>query len=355
MKKLVISAVALSLAGTTAAANGDDWATLDQEVDALASSLNLEGENGPSIGGYIIVDYSSSGDITVGDGDLGGFSVPNARIHATGKQGVFSYKVQADFQSSTLLKDGYVKFNLGGEGSSAVNGQLGQFKAPVARNGLLSASNLFFRNRTASGEVWASRQAGAMFSGAFDIIDWALAIQNGTDGAADDYLISARLSANVFGEGLGSVEGAAGADDSPSGAIGLAFYDDGAVDDGSGFLADFNVAASTYSFGVEFHSIGEGAAGVSNFGKSSTFGPNGLESDTSPISIQGTYMFSPDTAEVGIRFQDLDNTAGGEVIEFGVNRYWAGHKAKAGIFYEDYTDDADGDVTVLGIRTVAGF
>ena len=63
MKKLVFSACALTLTGSTAVANDGDWTQLDKDVQALSASLqDIEG-TGLVIGGRIRAAYENSGDV----------------------------------------------------------------------------------------------------------------------------------------------------------------------------------------------------------------------------------------------------------------------------------------------------
>jgi hypothetical protein len=345
MKKLVCSAIALSLASVSgfATESEDVWGDLDSSFEQLtASPLDTKG---PNISGYIMTDYTF-GDgvysqvIDDGDGgtelaDTGGFNLPNARLAVKGERGDYSYKLQYNFAGSGSIKDIYVRFPIGG----SVQGQLGNFKSDVLRSGLLSSANLFFQNRTANGSAWASRDLGFRAFGQFDRINWSVAIQNGGDGVADEYLTSARATLDFLDGGVGKVEGSHGEDSSPSGTVGVAFFEDGSVDDGDGFAADVHIATNVYSFGAEMVSLGDAGTGVGSYGSKSAF----LESDSSPVSLQGTYMLSPDAWEVGIRLQDHDNEIDSSTMEVALNRYLDGHKLKWTIFIESYDSDADGD------------
>ena len=128
MKKLVFSACALTLTCGTAVANNSDWDQLDNDVQALSANLqDMEG-GGMTIGGRIRAAYASSGDITVGTNDLGGFQLYNARLfsaHGTTAAGV-GYRLENDFATGNLL-DAYIDVRPARPSTSA----LGQFRAYV--------------------------------------------------------------------------------------------------------------------------------------------------------------------------------------------------------------------------------
>lgn len=164
MKKLVCSAIALSLTSATGLASDDGWSSLDEQVEALTSSLSSTQGGGPEISGRIRVLYQNSSDIEVPDGtggtnDLGGFFIEDARVKLTGSRGDYSYTVQTDLADNgggSNLLDAFTDFPVGG----SVNARVGQFKSGVLRSGLVSSGKLFFVDRTANGGAWSTRRQG---------------------------------------------------------------------------------------------------------------------------------------------------------------------------------------------------
>ena len=78
MNKFVLGALAVTTASTLGfAKNGEDWMTLDREIESLASGM-AQGGSGFTVDGWVKSSYADSGDVTVGGNDLGGFS---ARQH----------------------------------------------------------------------------------------------------------------------------------------------------------------------------------------------------------------------------------------------------------------------------------
>ena len=65
MNKLVFGALALTLTSTAGFASDNEWLSLDQEIDALASSLTVQG--GAGISGWIGAGYLQNSDTDTGD------------------------------------------------------------------------------------------------------------------------------------------------------------------------------------------------------------------------------------------------------------------------------------------------
>jgi hypothetical protein len=366
MKKLVYSALALSLTAVPGMASENDWSQLDQEVAALTSSLQA-GE-GPHLGGWIRARWDISGDVevTIPEFDppftpttqeLNGATVPDVRVVLDGQTGAYGYLVQYDFITSTLL-DAAIDFPIGG----AVRGTVGQFKPPVVRSALVSYKDTFFMDKTLNGFAWTTRDQGAMIAGDFDALGWWVTIMNGADGALEDLFISGRVDFDLMGEGVGNVEGAYGGQDSPAVTAGLSGFNDGFADDGSGFGFDVYATTNIYSFGGELVSYDDSGyasifAGTGASPTGNLLTPTVGLGDSAPWSISGTYMLTPDTWEVGARFQDFDNTNDERAIEIAVSHYIQGHDLKWQFQYTNFSTDSavidDADIISAGI--VLGF
>lgn len=348
MMKLVYGAAALTLVGT-AFASDTDWSAFDQDVEALATSLAGD-STGPNVGGYLQTFYANTSDT---DPDTSDFGIGRARIAITGGREAYTYKVMFDLaadtsaEGSTLIKDAYVNIPV-----STVSARFGRFKPAVSRNGLTSASQLFFGTRSPIGQSFNGRQDGVGLYGDFDQLAWALSITDGADGAADEYLIALRISMDLMGEGVGNVEGAYNAGDEIGASASLATFDDGGVDDADGTVFEVHAVSSVYSFGLEYGDIGDaGAAGATS--------ASVLASDSSPLTLSTTYMVVPDAWEVGLRYSDLDDNDAGDsttILDVGVNHYLDGHNLKWGFGYTSIDADGDdADVDVLSILLTMQF
>jgi hypothetical protein len=317
MKKLVYSALALSVTSAGALASDTDWSTLDQEIEALTASTSLD-NHGPHIGGRIRTWYESSENDT--GGDNGDFDVVDARVHAAGSHGDYAYKVQVDFAGEPNLLDAYVDFAIGGQ----VNARMGQFKAGVSRSALISSGNLFFTDRNNAGSSWANRTEGLMLSGDFDQLGWSLGFMDGDDAAGDEYLMTAKVDFDVMGDGAGDVEGAYGGSESPSLTIGIGMWDDGG-NDADGTIIEVHGGTNVWSIGIDMQDDGA--------------------TDSSPTSIMGTYMLQPDTWELGVRLEDEDNASDESTMTIGVNNYLDGHGLKWGFEMASTSSDDEDDET----------
>ena len=356
MKKLIFSALALSATSTGALAS-DDWSTLDQEIDALSSSAAFD-STGPKVSGRIRTLYSNSGDIDHDADpatDLADFDVVDARVKITGQRGGYGYVFQFDggsggFGAGTegngfTTLDAYVDFSLGGD----VMGRFGQFKPGISRSGLISSGKLFFIDRNGAGNAWSGRAEGFMFHGEFEQLGWSITIQDGLDGAADEYLIGGRVEFDLMGDGKDMVEGAYGGSEDPAASVAVSFWDDGGVADFDGTLLEFHAGTNVYSFGLDVMSTGDAYVAADGLG-------NVIAPDSTPISLFGTYMLQPETWEVGIRFQDFDNgnVLDGSKIDIGVTNYLDGHDLKWTFQYTTMDIGAD-SFDVLGIQLQVGF
>ena len=313
MKKLVISAFALAVASSAQASETSDWSAYDsayaKDAEALASTLTSQDVTGPNIGGYLQTLYNNDSD-----NNISGFSVPRARLMINGSRGGYGYMVEYETAGNVLL-DAYVDIPV-----NQVKVRAGMFRPSVSRNSQTVAQNLFFIGRSQIGMNWAGRDTGAQVSGEFDALDWALSITNGADGQVDDYLIALRLAFDFMGEGIGNVEGAYGGPDEIAGTAAVAYADDAALTDGEFLLVEAHLVSNVYSFGVEIATTGD--ASVSGTRTSA------LGADSSPFTIYGTYMLTPDQWELGLRFQTLDDAADTNLIEIGVSHYLDGHNLK---------------------------
>lgn len=357
MKKLVFSALALSATSATGLASESDWSSLDQQIEALTTSLAVQGNGGPSISGRIRTYYVNSGDVVGGldsdgeENDLGAFAVADARMALTGSTGDYDYKLQVDFADEPELLDGYVTFPIGGQ----VKGRMGQFKANLSRSALVSSGKLVFIDRNVVGNLFSMRDAGFLLSGEFDALDWGITIQNGGDGGGDEYFIVGKVSFDVLGDGKDLVEGSYGGTDEPAGTVGVAFYDDGATEDGDGTLFEAAFGTNVYSFGLDFVDIGDGLY-TGNGSPFVALGAGALQADSTPFSIFGTYMLQPDAWEVALRYQDLDNDNDEDKIDISISNYIDGHNLKWQLQYATTSsDDEDNEVDSIWLGLQAGF
>lgn len=368
MKKLVISALAASLTSAAAIASESEWADLDRDVQALSASLSGLESSGISVDGRIRILYTMSGDRAgFGDAngngiadpgettnDLGAFSLPEARIKLSGSRGDVGYVVQIDVTRAPSVLDGYIDIPVG----ENLSVRAGAFKAIISRNALISSGKLFFADRSEIGSLFSGRDAGAALRGSFDTFHWAITVQNGSDMAGDEYLLALHGELDFLGDGAGMVEGAYGAGDDLAGTVGVSYWDDGQIDDGTGILFEGAVASSMYSANIWVAQIDGMSDGAGQAALPTSNGSTGfLVDDSTPFGIMGTFMVAPPTEtqggwEIGARFQDMDDVADTNILDLGVNYYGSGHDYKYFLHWQSIDSDnlaAEGDIIYLGV------
>jgi hypothetical protein len=342
MRKLVYSAVALTLVSVPGFANENEWSSLDQEINNLSTSLSAQNAAGPKIGGYIRTSFRYSDDQDAldidGDGAPGGedemgFKLDKVRVEISGDLSQdYSYKISFDLASGSAdLKDAYVSWKL----AESVKGTMGRFKKPFLRSAQGADKNLLFQERTALGAFFDVREEGLMFSGNFVTIEWWLAGQNGIDGKQDDFNFTSKLAANLMGAGASKVEGAYGAGEETNLTVGAAYGDEGELEDGAMIAVEAFLTSGPFYLGAEVVDFDKGTTGSFpskngddlHYGSDNSF-VSESPADTTPWDITASYMFT-DVYEAAIRYEDSDNdTAETTAWTLGVNRYIQGHDIK---------------------------
>jgi hypothetical protein len=356
MKKLVFSACALTLTCGTAVANNSDWDQLDNDVQALSANLqDMEG-GGPSFGGRIRAIYNNNSDA-----DIGGFNIDNARMFMTGTTAAgVGYRLENDFGTGNLL-DAYIDVSAG----DTIDIRMGQFRGYVLSESQIDSGNLFFVDRSVNAAMFAGRQQGLAVTGDMDAFNWAITIQDGSDDNADELFYALHAGMDFMGAGTSMVEGAYGAGDDMTASAGISYFDDGAVDDASGFAIEAGAQSSQFSISANFVSYGDGGAG-SNFDTNEAHvlglgAGTGYLADSSVWSIMGTFALN-ESWELGLRYQDLDGAAGDDIIDFGANYYVDGHAMKYILNWTSVSQDSGpnpgdgaGDTDLIRIGFNAAF
>ena len=347
MNKFVFGALAVS-AGTLCFANeSEEWPTLDREIESLATTLT-QGGGGMAVNGFVRTSYATSSDIMVGANDLGGFSMDNIRLEVSGSVGDFNVHVAVEGSSDFGLGafgytggaagvgviDAYTSLNV----TDQVTATIGFFRPPFQGDSLRDEDQLLFIDRTVTGDLWAFRDHGVMFSGNFDQLGWWIAAQNGVTGAGDDLALAARILFNAMGTGVGAVEGAYGAGDEGNLTLAAGYYDDDGGTDTSAVSFDADYTRGAMAAAASLVDYDDGITGA--------FGGE------TPWDLTFSYMISPDTWEAAARWDDFDDSNDTTMITLGVNRYVEGHAAKWQINYSTIDSDAsanEADVIQLGL------
>lgn len=367
MKKLVYSALALTLTGVPALATETGWTGLDKEIESLSSSLQSANPNAPSLGGWILVNYRHSSDIDAngagaGTPDQSGFQFNSVRLEVEGDAGNdYSYKVSADLSNgnddlhgqspngTVQLKDAYVKWHI----YEGINGKIGRFKEMLLQSAIVSDNRTLFLDRTALGDTLGRRDLGVMVFGAFDVVNWYVQAQDGTDGQADEHTFTLRATANVVGKaGQSKNEGAYGAGEETNVMVGLSLQDDSNLDKGRIVTIDASMTTGPFSAAVELADFDKGDAGT--FGLGHGLIGNDV-ADTTPWGVTLSYLITPEY-EIAGRYEDADDNDDTTGWALGVNRYIRGHDIKWGAQWRAIkTDNAVGDIDQLGVGLGVSF
>ncbi len=358
MKKLVYSALALSLTGLPALATDNGWSGLDKEIESLSSSLSTADNTGPHIGGYIRTSYRHSSDdyYTGGSGapDQSGFQLDNVRLELQGDvSDNYGYKVSFDFadgngaghgaspNSAGTLRDAYVTWKI----AEGIKGKLGRYKEPVLHSALVNENHMLFLDRTALGEALKQRDLGLAVNGAFDVLSWYLSFQDGNDGQASEHKYTVRVTANLAGTaGDTLMEGAYGAGDNTVVAVGVAYQDDTTLDKGAIIAGEGSLNMGPFYLGAEIVDFDKGDAGT--FGRSLYIND---VANTTPWDVTLSYRITPDW-ELAARYEDNDDSDNTTSYAFGVDYYVHGHDLKWQAQWRKIkTDNAVGDSDQVGI------
>lgn len=336
MKTIIFCATALTMTGATMAA-GSDWTALDREVEALSSSLSPQG-GGVAIGGYLDLGYTNNSDTDTSD-----FGGNNLRLGFSAENSGYGVTVGTQWGAGLgTVTDAYVTTAVGG-----MNGTAGRFKAPMGASGGRAERNQFFQDRSAIGSNFAGRDSGIMLGGDSGNFNWAAAIQDGSDGGADEYQMTLHADFTVMGSGS-SVEGCYGAADGMGLVIGASMTDDGNATDASTVI-DASLTSSTFSFSVEFADMGD-----STTGPGASAGATSAATGDSPMAIAATYAVGTDW-EIGIRYQDLDTAGGDTDMDIAANHYVSGHDVKYTIGFAMPDNDAGTGSDTITIGLQVGF
>jgi len=358
MNKFVSTALGLAVVGSIGAADpGDgDWLGLDSEINGLASSL-APAQGGAGWSALIRTYYgNSSDDISTGGGDdLSGFGFNDIDLAFYGSTGDFGWRVSGDLDNGSLeLEDAYADWGCG----SYARARLGMMKPHVLRSGIIDPENTVLIDRTVLGSTFDDWDTGAQASGESNGLNWSFGIFNGATSEEVDHFYALRVSYDL-GAGAGSYEGARGGNDEFNGTVGIGVTSHtGAVagpSDNMSTFVDFNGNFGQIGFGVDIANVDDddGRGTASDFGWIAG-APLGLEGDTTPFSLTGSYLVNPDW-EVAVRFEDLDDTDDTSLLSVGASYYRSGNNAKWQVQYTDVSRDAgsEGNYILVGLTVGA--
>ena len=381
MKTFLSGALALAAAtpslwaGVPRASN--DWLGLDEELNSLASTVNLQ-NNGTDIGALIRSTFYTSSDFDGGTGeDLLGLSLEDARLWANGTLGDFGWRISMDFAENELddgfgndvpvtylakaaagelgendldatIQDAYAVWNF----SEAVSLTWGRFRAPRSLASTFHQDSLLFTQRTVLGDFGYRFDEGVMISGRYDGgLNWYLSAQNGVDGTDDDLNFTARLEL-LSGTGASKKEGAYDSSNSLNATLGATYEDDSET--GNYWLVDLAGTSGRLGYHAEFYGFEDDGTEALGFATGTSFldPVSTFAEDANPWSATLSYLIAPESSEFAVRYEDLDDQADTTLLSLGYNYYLAGHNAKLQFGYSmiDSDDNAlDGNIVSIGL------
>jgi hypothetical protein len=163
MNKLVLSALAATVAVGTTSASESDWAGLDAELNSLTTALDSHG--GPSVSGYLEAGYNTDTEV---------WGTTRNRVALSGDNGGYGYNVS--LQGSEAA-DAYVTFTMGGMGWT-----MGTFMKPGTGADAEAENARVFSTRE-FGDLGA-RSNGLMTGGNMDALGYSIFVGNNNDFAA---------------------------------------------------------------------------------------------------------------------------------------------------------------------------
>jgi len=334
----MFTAAALSAALVSPAfARGDEnWANLDRELEALASSAAQANPDGPKLSGLVRARYAYLPEILPGAEDYSGFEIDRAQVVLEGQASEsYSYRIQYEGAGSTAqLLDAFGAW----QANEYLRVTMGRFRAPLAWESQLDDSDLLFLTRTDLGELFYQRDDGAMLSAKFDIVNVSVSMQNGLDSAGEEQAFCARAGVDVLGGGVGLHQGAYGAGEQTRLSAGAGYYNDQSIgngNDGTITTADAQLQLSRFYAEAMVTKFGDGFNGVFT-----------NRSDSTPYTLSASWMLVENRWEVALRYQDTDNVFQESDTSLGVNYYVAGHDVKwQAVVAEIQSDDPNIDQT----------
>jgi hypothetical protein len=180
----VVAAGSLAQAGTT----GDDWLTLDEEIDRLASSNTVQ-TPGPSIGALIRPIFIMDDGDNVAP-DVAGFDLDQADIWAEGSLGNTDWRIATDLESGEAsLEDAYAIVCL----ADQVGLTFGQYQNPMLHSGRLDPEQQMLIARTRISQFFSSFDQGAMVDVSAGQFGGYFSVQNGATGVENRHSYMARI------------------------------------------------------------------------------------------------------------------------------------------------------------------
>lgn len=358
---MISGATVLALLSSTNDAR-NATADLDSALAATVQSAGTQAD-GPHLSGWIRSRFAWSSDVDVsgdpGEQDLAGFNLDDVRLIFSGSAAPgWNYTISADAGDPAIsdvtgagqfgLLDAYVALALCD--NAAVS--MGRFSATFLWSAGIAENRHLFLDKSFLGEATDGRDVGVEFSGWSGPWNAWAAVQNGADSVGNDFALSARVSFRVFGDELPAQDGCCGLGDKQNLTIGVGWFDDANLDNGTAICADVFFAQGPWSASAELVDFDDDLRidpllnTKTGHMIPSAASPTGAQT---PWNASLAYMFVPDQWEAGARYENIDDDADTSVLTAAVTRYVAQHSIKWTAQY----DHSDSDTSTLEADTIS--
>jgi len=341
----MISAASALLLLVPATSNGGDdsaeWLELDREIASIAVAPTLADGDAPAISFDAILSYQASNDdfFMVGSESLSGVELRRVRGTWKGEVGEYRYKISGDLESGVMvLKDAYVDWDC----AALLALRIGQYKSPLLWSGTVSSFADPFHDVQVTGSENNGRTPGLMLSSTIGDFDALLSIQNGFDGIADENRVVGRLQWNMLGENaFGKWHGAYGYGDQTQLSAAVGFFDDGAIDNGSGIAAEAGLVIGSFSARADAVQYDEEYDLGTVVDLDNTLGTS--KADSTPSAVTLGYLFGEDEWEFLVRQESFDDASKTVRTSFGLVHYTEGFgpKLRWAILWQDLSSDSN--------------
>ncbi len=369
MNKFVTTAVGFLAVGSINAADPSDydWLGLDNEIKSISSSI-AENDDGIGMAALLRFNYAYATDeVSTGlapsyGEDISGFRFDDIDLAFWTNIGDYIMRVSLDLAGTTgnnssgvELQDAYAAWSC----PEDLNIMAGRMNPTSLHDGNVAPEDLFFMDRTAMGAALYHYDEGIQVGGDVQDIGWSFGVFNGggfTHGPEEsDHTFFLRGQYDL-GEGDGGHEGSHEKAAGTNLTAGLGISVDN-TQSGDTMNVGLDVHGNHDRIGFDFTYLMIDDDITANTGTDTGVLFNGLsfDGDSSPYALAVTYSINPDWS-VGIRHEDMDNTAGNELLTVGCNFYGAGQGARWSANYTDVSSDgANPDGSYFQIGYVLGF
>lgn len=348
MNKWIYGVCAVIAGGSLAQArtSGEDWSTLDEEIDRLVSSQPAQ-SGGPALGVLLRPIYITFDGVKDDEGtptpDIGGFALAEADAWVEGSIGSTAWRLSSDFKDGAAsLEDAYALMCLTNEAGLT----FGQYRNPTLHASRIDPENQILLERPWLAQGFTSFDQGAMVDFSSGQFGGFFSIQNGETGLEAIHSYMARIEmllndgSTVNRNWAKRTSGHLGENTT---LIGVFHYEDDVRSDAQ--VNGVDVAANFSNWRVEAEAI--------DIDKDVPPGFIGTP-DTTPWDVAGQLAVNPNF-NVAVRYQDSDDSADTTGITLGVDYipgdpsvYWS-----AEIDLID-SDDKARDTEILRIGLTVG-